>query len=223
MPSEPHYPPATPPEHTRAWYRGNGGWTAIRKDWRHFCRVHGAESAFDRWMVALSSRSLWALAVYRYGRWTYSLSSRVLSLPAKLVYHGLYLWGQYTAKVAIDVNADLGEDVFLGPIGLLFIGPDVRIGRGSSVHGQNTLGVGGRPGARGLPMLGDRVHVAPGAMLVGPLCVPDDTIIGPNSVVTRTLPASGAWLGTPAKPYAGPADDLIPCWKGTWSRHGAGR
>ena len=221
--AEPHYPPAVPHAHTHEWYRYNAGWTAIRKDWRHFCRVHGAESQFERLMIALSSRSLWALAAYRFGRWTYSQRSGILSLPFKLMYHVLYLWGQYVSKVAIDVNADLGEDVFLSPVGLLFIGPDVRIGPGSFIHGQNTVGVGGRPGARGLPMLGDRVHVGPGATLVGPILVPDDTVIGPNSVVTRTLPSAGGWLGCPAKPYGGAVTDLIPSWAGGWRRYGPDR
>lgn len=174
-------------------------------------------------MVALSSRSLWALAVYRYGRWTYSIRSRALSLPYKLVYHLAYIAGQHTSKVAIDVNAEVCDEVFLAPVGLLFIGPDVRVGRGSFLHGQITLGVGGRPGARGLPLLGDRVHIGPGSMLVGPLSVPDDTVIGPNSVVTRTLPAAGGWVGSPAKPYDGPVSNLIPSWAGTWRISGRKR
>jgi serine O-acetyltransferase len=174
-------------------------------------------------MIALSSRSLWALAAYRYGRWTYSLPSGPISLPAKLVYHLVYLLGQHTSKIAIDVNAEIGQEVFIAPVGLFFVGPDVRVGRGSYIHGQVTLGVGGRPGARGLPLLGDRVHVGPGTMLVGPLSVPDDTVIGPNSVVTRTLPAAGGWLGSPARPYDGPVADLIPAWTGTWRRNDIGR
>lgn len=221
--SEPHYPPPKPTSYTREWYRANGGLTAVRRDWRHFCRVHGARTPFERFMVALSSRSLWALAVYRYGRWTYSIPSRLLSLPFKLAYHLAYIAGQHTSKVAIDVNANVCEDVFIAPVGLVFIGPDVRVGPGSFIHGQVTLGVGGRPGARGLPLLGDRVHVGPGSMLVGPLSVPDDTVIGPNSVVTRTLPAAGGWVGSPAKPYAGSSADLMPNWTGTWRKNGPNR
>jgi len=186
------------------------GLLQMRRDWKHYCRVAGAEGFFPSLGVLLSSPSLWALWIFRYGRWAYGLRNRVISAPFRAWYLFIYHIGQHVAKVAIDIIADVEADVWIAPRGSAHVAPGSRVGSGSFLHGDNTLGSGGRPGNRGVPRIGRNCHVAPGAVLVGPVEVPDETILGANAVVVRSLPHGGAWVGCPARPYEGTASDLIP-------------
>jgi serine O-acetyltransferase len=79
------------------------------------------------------------------------------------------------------------------PVGVV-IGPAVRVGESCGVMQGVTLGDNG-----GAPQLGDRVYVAPGAIVMGPITVGDDAVIGANSVVTRSVPAAAVVFGNPAE------------------------
>jgi len=51
-----------------------------------------------------------------------------------------------------------------------------------------------------LPSLGDRVHVAPGAAILGAVMVGNDAVIGANAVVVRDVPQGATMVGVPARP-----------------------
>ncbi|HEY3266404.1 MAG TPA: hypothetical protein VGM37_05720 [Armatimonadota bacterium] len=187
------------------------GLRGMRDDWSHFCRVQGMTGFWGRVWVLFNTPSLLGLWVYRYGRWAYSWNAPVVNRAARIGYQLLYLWGQHVCKVALDVNAEIGPEVWLAPTGVILVGHYCRVGRGSFLHGHNTLGL--LSGDAGMPRLGDRVHVGPGALLLGPITLPDDTVIGPNSVVVRSIEKAGGYVGAPAKPYPGPAQALAPSWK----------
>lgn len=82
--------------------------------------------------------------------------------------------------------------------------PGARLGRNCNLGHRVTIGSGGR-GERdgelleGVPVLGDRVYVGPGACLFGPILLGDDVAIGANAVVTRSLPDGAVALGIPAQ------------------------
>jgi len=187
------------------------GWRAVFRDWAHFVRVRGESGLFAYLAVPFENPSLLALWVYRYGYWAYSRRSRlsrILALPHKVLYQVLYFSGQVLFKIAIDPAAEILDDVWLSPVGNILIGHHARVGHGSYLHGWNTLGLA--TGIDILPKLGDRVHLGPGSTIIGPIEVPHDTIVGPNSIVVRSVPEPGAWLGTPPKPFDGPPERLAP-------------
>lgn len=45
----------------------SGGWPAVRSDFVHYCRIHGADTPLRKLLLPLTASSLLALAVYRYG------------------------------------------------------------------------------------------------------------------------------------------------------------
>ena len=53
-----------------------------------------------------------------------------------------------------------------------------------------------------LPTLGNRVHVAPGAVIIGPVLVGDDAVIGANAVVVSDVPPGATMVGIPARPLS---------------------
>jgi len=57
------------------------------------------------------------------------------------------------------------------------------------------IGVGGRGDERGLPTLGDRVHVGVNAIIIGRITIGDDAAIAAGAVVTRSVPPRAVVMG----------------------------
>ena len=175
------------------------GWRGIRSDFAHFCRVHEAATVGDRLWVLLVSRAFWGLAIYRFGRWVYSLP-RPYNLPFRALYQVAFEVGRRITKTSLSVRSRIEDEVWIAPQGETFVSMGSRVGRGSMLFGQNTIGVGGRSGTRGHPQLGERVVMCPGAAAVGPVTIADGAIMGPNSLAGRSVPRDGSWTGIPARP-----------------------
>ena len=70
------------------------------------------------------------------------------------------------------------------------------VGRDCRVNQQVTVGHTGR----GQPVIGDRVSIGAGAVVVGPVTVGDDARIGANATVVRDVPPGAVMLAPPAVP-----------------------
>jgi serine O-acetyltransferase len=177
------------------------GLSGIRADFEHFARVQGARTFRERAWLLATSRAFWGLAIYRYGRWAYA-QPRAISLPLRALYTISFEIGRRLTKTSLNVRSLIESEVWLAPQGEVFCSMGSRIGRGSMLFGQNTIGVGGRPGVRGHPQLGEGVTMLPGASAVGPVSIGDRTVIGANALAGRSVP-EGEYCGVPARP--GPA------------------
>lgn len=91
-------------------------------------------------------------------------------------------------------QATIGPGLRLDHPSGVVVGPDVQVGERCSLMQGVTLGDNG-----GAPQLGDRVAVAPGAVVIGPIAVGDDALIGANAVVTKPVPADAVVFGNPAE------------------------
>ena len=185
------------------------GWQAIREDFALYARVHQARSRWAKARMLLTAKPLWALAVYRFGR-AAQATRGPMRRPLQATYAALFHVVHRLSKVSMPLGVHVEEGVWLGSAGPIILSPGSRLREGAALHGGNTLGIGGRPGARGVPHLGRGATLSPGAAVIGPIELPDATVIGPNTVVTRSLPHGGPWLGAPAKPFEGDAAQLLP-------------
>jgi len=133
------------------------GWRGVRSDFAHFCKVHGAQGLRARVRLLLASRAFWGLAIYRFGRWVYTLPRGPQTLPLRMLYVVAFEIGRLITKTSLNRRSRIEGEVWIAPRGEVFVSLGSRIGRGSMLHGGNTLGVGGRPGARGHPARPDRL------------------------------------------------------------------
>lgn len=142
-----------------------------------------------------------AVAVYRLGRWAFSGRSSMRLLGrnayrvASVVVRGLY-------GIELDVTADIGRQFRVAHQSGIVIGKRVRIGDECRVRQNVTIGSFGslaaKIGAPGHPVLGDRVYVAAGAVILGGVSIGDDAHIGPNAVVMTDVPAGATAFARPA-------------------------
>ena len=94
----------------------------------------------------------------------------------------------YGSDIHWDADFDPGV-MFVHGFGLAISGA-ARVGPGCILFQHVTLGMGNHPDTRqhGAPTLEARVHVAPGATLLGPIRIGEGSKIMPNVVVTRDVP-----------------------------------
>ncbi|RAX20207.1 MULTISPECIES: serine O-acetyltransferase [unclassified Actinomyces] len=85
------------------------------------------------------------------------------------------------------------------------IHPAAEIGENCKA-GQNVT-IGRRKGINVLPRLGDRATVRCGSLILGPITVGDDAVIGAGAVVIHDVPSGATAVGVPARILEGGRGD----------------
>lgn len=104
-------------------------------------------------------------------------------LPPEAELSGLVNLGHYALNIVVHPNTTIGNDVILW-------------------HSV-TLSVTDSPGSTTRLIIGNRVVIGTGSVLLTPLResaeICSDVVIGANSVVTKSIADPGVYAGTPAK------------------------
>lgn len=172
------------------------------KWWDDFRRDLGRLQPGSRWQVVvmlLTESGLWAVFEYRVSSAVYRTR---LPQPLKyLVRLPLLLWHkliELVTGISLPCSAQIGPGLFLPHTGM-------RVLHGATVAGEDctiaqgvTVGISGRGERRGVPRIGDRVYVAPNAVVVGKITVGNDVLVGANSLVNRDVPDHCTVVGVPA-------------------------
>jgi len=142
------------------------------------------------------SRWLWTHRLKLFGRWVSQLTRNLTGIeihPGAIIGPGFFI--DHGMGVVIGETAEVGEDVTL-------------------FHGVTLGGTSLNKGKRH-PTLGDRVVVGAGAKVLGAITIGNDTRIGANAVVVKSMPSNSVVIGVPgqvvkrSRPHhAGDAPDL---------------
>lgn len=115
-----------------------------------------------------------------------------------------YLARAATGGIEIHPSARLGRRVFIDHGAAVVIGETAEVGDDVTIFHQVTLGAVGwwrdnrrEPGARRHPIVGNRVVIGANAIVLGPITVGDDALIGAGSLVLTDVPP-GARVMAPA-------------------------
>jgi serine O-acetyltransferase len=192
------------------------GWRGIRGDFTHYCAVHGARSVFEKLLLPLRAPAFFALAVHRYGTWLKTARlPRLAKIPLVILHSALGDIARHATGVFLQPWVDVEERVWLGSFGPMVISAQ-RIGSGARIYGGVTIGAGLSRESPGVPTIGRDVVIAPGAIVAGPVRVPDGTVVGPNTLLrpkallSTTPEAPVTFLGTPSIRTERAPESLIP-------------
>jgi serine O-acetyltransferase len=145
----------------------------------------------------LREQSLWAIRVYRYGRW---LDARPDGLRKKV---GLKLYWLGFRVVETVTGISIPKETAIGPglriwhFGNIFINPGTTIGAGCTLRQGVTLGNRIEDGP--CPTIGDNVEFGAYAQVLGGVTIGDNCRIGAMAVVLNDVPPGRTAVGNPAR------------------------
>lgn len=146
----------------------------------------------------LARQGLWAITVYRFGRWRYGIRPAFLRPPFSLLYRVAKVASQIMTGIDLPCEVRLGRRFKIEHFGGIVISGDTVIGDDVVVRNGVTLGLR-RTGVAGAPRIGNRVDIGAGAKVLGPVSIGDDVAIGANAVVLCDVPANCIAVGVPAR------------------------
>lgn len=161
-------------------------WSFLREDVLRTYRYLEGRS-FIKILHCLRTPGVQAVAIYRFGQWSRSLHLvfRLFLDPVYIVLNELIkvLWG-----IELPRSARIGPGLYIGHFGGITISPAAVIGSNCNIAQNVTIGVAGKGEKRGVPKIGDNVHIAPGARVFGKIVIGNNVKIGANAVVNADIP-----------------------------------
>jgi serine O-acetyltransferase len=165
------------------------GPSQARADWRSDRRRYGA--------MGWCQRSLWAVAVYRFGRWVDEQPTGLRRRALALAYWAAFLPVETLTGVSIIKDVRIGPGLRIHHAGPIVVNAGVRIGANCTMEHGVTLGVRRTGGP--VPTLGDGVMLGAYAQVLGGVRVGDGAQIGALTLVLDDVPDGATAVGVPAR------------------------
>lgn len=109
----------------------------------------------------------------------------------KLLFYFYFLWlRRLKYKYGFDIShrTKIGKGLYIGHFGGIVIHGDTVIGENCNLSQGMTIGVLNRGKTAGIPIIGNRVFIGPGAVILGGITIGNDVLIGANAVVNFNVP-----------------------------------
>lgn len=157
----------------------------FKADLHHHFATTGSHSTLDA-VAGLFEMSLWAIGIFRLGKWAQSFRFRPIRWPLMTIYFFLYKTSQALSGISISLTSEIGPGLVIHNYGGVII--HGRVGKDCIfVQGAQMISRADGKG-RGWPTLGDRVYVGAGAKILGNAAIGSDAQIGANAVVMTDVP-----------------------------------
>jgi serine O-acetyltransferase len=149
------------------------------------------------------AQGFWAMVVYRFGRWRYSIRPVILRKLCSLIYRVLYKLVQIVAGIELPCEAVVGRSFVIDHFGGIIISGYAKFGDNCRIRDGVVVGLR-RVEEERAPIVGNNVDIGSGAKLLGPIRIGDNVLIGANAVVLSDVPENSIAVGVPAivKPRA---------------------
>jgi serine O-acetyltransferase len=154
-------------------------------------RARYPEKAFIR------EQSLWALAVYRFGRWNDARNPGVSRWFNDRLYWFLFRIVETLTGISFTKACEIGPGLRIYHFGNIFIHSDVRLGANCTLRQGVTIGNRVENGP--VPVVEDDVDFGAYAQVLGGIRIGRGAKIGAMSVVLQDVPAGCTAVGIPAR------------------------
>lgn len=149
-------------------------------------------AARSRWEVALLYPGVHAVWAHRASNWLWRKGAR---FPAR----SLSQAARWATGIEIHPAAEIGDGLFIDHGAGVVIGETAKVGENVTIyHGVTLGGTGLSPGKRH-PTIGDRVTIGAGAKVLGNLTVGNDSKVGANAVLLRSVADHSVVVGVPGQ------------------------
>lgn len=164
---------------------------------RHYIYSDGGN-----WTVALrllvGTHSFWPLMAYRFGRALKTRPIPIVNPVLWIVFRILEFLTRIATGIALDVDARIGPGFYIGHFSAIYVGPGVVIGKHCSMAQMSVIAGDGSWPDTPAPVIGDRVYMAPGTKIIGPVTIGNDAACGANAVILDDVPPMATVVGNPA-------------------------
>ena len=152
---------------------------------RTYNLIHG--SKLKKIINCYRTKGIHAIVILRFGQWLLerNIITRILLTPIYFL-----MFGRIRRRWGIDIprETQVGEGLYIGHYGGIFISKYAKIGKNVNLSHQITIGVSGKGSNRGCPEIGDNVYIAPGVKAFGKIRIGNNVKIGANCVVHKDIP-----------------------------------
>lgn len=175
----------------------NAGFSALRRVLRaDFYRYEGADSMGKRLAVYLSEPGARYVFWLRVCKW---LKRRKLLRALYPLTWFIRRHYEFKFGFSIPVRTKIGPGLYFSHFGGIVINSAATIGSNCNIGHGVTIGQSNRGKCKGVPVIGDRVFIGPGAKIFGGIRIGSGAAIGANAVVTSDVPENGVVGGVPAR------------------------
>ncbi|HAY85361.1 MAG TPA: serine O-acetyltransferase [Chloroflexi bacterium] len=142
--------------------------------------------------VALVYSGLHAIWLHRVNHWLWAHKITFLARWLSQLARGI-------TGIEIHPGATIGSGVFIDHGMGVVIGETAQVGNDVTMYHGVTLGGTALEKGKRHPTIGNRVVLGAGAKILGNITIGDDSRIGANAVVVRTVPENSVVVGVPGQ------------------------
>jgi len=143
------------------------------------------------------AQGFWAMVVYRFGRWRYTVRPTILRKLLSMIYHVLFKIVQIVAGIELPCEVPVGPGFVIDHFGGIIISGYATFGAGCRIRNGVVVGLRHVEDKRA-PAIGNNVDIGAGAKVLGPIRIGDNVLIGANAVVLCDVPDNSIAIGVPA-------------------------
>jgi len=145
-----------------------------------------------------SSQGFWAMVIYRFGRWRYTVGISLIRKPFSLIYKILFKMVQVVTGIELPCEVTVGRNFRIDHFGGIVISGFASFGNDCVIRDGVTVGLR-RTDTPVAPRIGNNVDIGTGAKVLGDITVGDNVAIGANAVVLQDVPSGSIAVGVPAR------------------------
>jgi serine O-acetyltransferase len=143
------------------------------------------------------AQGFWAMVVYRFGRWRYSVRPVLLRKAFSFLYRIAYKWIQIVTGIELPCEVEVGRNFVIDHFGGIVVSGYARFGDGCRIRTGVVVGLA-RVDDPCAPQIGNNVDIGAGAKVLGRITIGNNVLIGANAVVVRDVPDDSIAVGVPA-------------------------
>jgi serine O-acetyltransferase len=168
----------------------SSAWTTIKDD---------IDSVIERDPAAQSRLEVFLFYAGIHAVWAHRLAHFLWKHGLKLLARGLSQFNRFLTGIEIHPGAQLAAGFFIDHGMGVVIGETAEVGRDVTLYHGVTLGGTSLNKGKRHPTIGDRVVVGAGAKILGAITIGDDSRIGANAVVVKSVPPNSVVVGVPGQ------------------------